>query len=193
MACTIFQAWGTETFMETFSNATWYQGTADAVRKNMIHFMNHEWDYLLILHGRVLAVRGEKLSARTPDERVEAHEEPLLAGADQADAIPGAGRQLLGVFHKLIPVRRGLGGIQADLLVVGHVDEHPHGVHEIGEAVDLALVLADLEGGLIVQGEELLAALLLDERVEGHEVATLREHGNGPMLEVRDIRRRLGL
>jgi len=30
---------------------SWYQGTADAVRKNMIHFMNHEWDYLLILSG----------------------------------------------------------------------------------------------------------------------------------------------
>src|SRR3979411_3060157 len=36
---------------QTLSDATWYQGTADAVRKNMIHFMNHDWDYLLILSG----------------------------------------------------------------------------------------------------------------------------------------------
>jgi glucose-1-phosphate adenylyltransferase len=36
---------------QTFSDASWYQGTADAVRKNMIHFMNHDWDYLLILSG----------------------------------------------------------------------------------------------------------------------------------------------
>ena len=36
---------------QTFADASWYQGTADAVRKNMIHFMNHEWDYLLILSG----------------------------------------------------------------------------------------------------------------------------------------------
>jgi len=33
------------------ADTSWYQGTADAVRKNMIHFMNHEWDYLLILSG----------------------------------------------------------------------------------------------------------------------------------------------
>src|ERR1700744_6210415 len=36
---------------QTFSDNSWYQGTADAVRKNMIHFMNHDWDYLLILSG----------------------------------------------------------------------------------------------------------------------------------------------
>jgi glucose-1-phosphate adenylyltransferase len=35
----------------TSSDTTWYQGTADAVRKNIIHFLNHEWDYLLILSG----------------------------------------------------------------------------------------------------------------------------------------------
>jgi glucose-1-phosphate adenylyltransferase len=35
----------------TSADTSWYQGTADAVRKNMIHFMNHEWDYLLILSG----------------------------------------------------------------------------------------------------------------------------------------------
>ena len=36
---------------QTFSDTSWYQGTADAVRKNMIHFRNHDWDYLLILSG----------------------------------------------------------------------------------------------------------------------------------------------
>jgi glucose-1-phosphate adenylyltransferase len=36
---------------QTYSDTSWYQGTADAVRKNIIHFMNHEWDYLLILSG----------------------------------------------------------------------------------------------------------------------------------------------
>jgi glucose-1-phosphate adenylyltransferase len=35
----------------TFTDTSWYQGTADAVRKNMIHFMNYEWDFLLILSG----------------------------------------------------------------------------------------------------------------------------------------------
>jgi glucose-1-phosphate adenylyltransferase len=36
---------------QTYADTSWYQGTADAVRKNMTHFMNHEWDYLLILSG----------------------------------------------------------------------------------------------------------------------------------------------
>jgi glucose-1-phosphate adenylyltransferase len=36
---------------QTYTDASWYQGTADAVRKNLTHFMNHEWDYLLILSG----------------------------------------------------------------------------------------------------------------------------------------------
>ena len=36
---------------QTYADTSWYQGTADAVRKNLVHFMNHEWDYLLILSG----------------------------------------------------------------------------------------------------------------------------------------------
>src|SRR5512142_3157745 len=36
---------------QTYADTSWYQGTADAVRKNMAHFLNHEWDYLLILSG----------------------------------------------------------------------------------------------------------------------------------------------
>ncbi len=36
---------------QTFADTSWYQGTADAVRKNMTHFLNHDWDYLLILSG----------------------------------------------------------------------------------------------------------------------------------------------
>ena len=36
---------------QTSTNTSWYQGTADAVRKNLIHFLNHNFDYLLILSG----------------------------------------------------------------------------------------------------------------------------------------------
>lgn len=39
---------------QTFTDTSWYQGTADAVRKNLIHFMNHDWDHLLILSGDAL-------------------------------------------------------------------------------------------------------------------------------------------
>jgi len=36
---------------QTPKSGTWFQGTADAVRKCMKHFMNHDFDYALILSG----------------------------------------------------------------------------------------------------------------------------------------------
>jgi glucose-1-phosphate adenylyltransferase len=36
---------------QTLNNNSWYEGTADAVRKNLTHFLNHDFDYLLILSG----------------------------------------------------------------------------------------------------------------------------------------------
>lgn len=36
---------------QTYADTSWYQGTADAVRKNLTHFLNHDFDYLLILSG----------------------------------------------------------------------------------------------------------------------------------------------
>ena len=39
---------------QTLTNTSWYEGTADAVRKNLIHFLNHDFDYLVILSGDLL-------------------------------------------------------------------------------------------------------------------------------------------
>src|ERR1044071_5300397 len=36
---------------QTPTDTSWYQGTADAVRKNLIHFQNNPFDYMLILSG----------------------------------------------------------------------------------------------------------------------------------------------
>jgi glucose-1-phosphate adenylyltransferase len=36
---------------QTEKNANWYQGTADAVRRNFVHFRTYPHDYLLILSG----------------------------------------------------------------------------------------------------------------------------------------------
>jgi glucose-1-phosphate adenylyltransferase len=36
---------------QTPDNPTWFQGTADAVRQCMDHFLNHDFDYVLILSG----------------------------------------------------------------------------------------------------------------------------------------------
>lgn len=36
---------------QTFADQSWYQGTADAVRKNIAHFLNNDFEYLVILSG----------------------------------------------------------------------------------------------------------------------------------------------
>jgi glucose-1-phosphate adenylyltransferase len=36
---------------QTYADTSWYQGTADAVRKNLVHFLNHNFDFALILSG----------------------------------------------------------------------------------------------------------------------------------------------
>jgi glucose-1-phosphate adenylyltransferase len=36
---------------QTFTNTSWYEGSADAARKNLLYFLNHDFDYLLILSG----------------------------------------------------------------------------------------------------------------------------------------------
>jgi glucose-1-phosphate adenylyltransferase len=36
---------------QTLTDTSWYQGTADAVRKNLTHLLNHDWEYIVILSG----------------------------------------------------------------------------------------------------------------------------------------------
>jgi glucose-1-phosphate adenylyltransferase len=36
---------------QTYGDTSWYQGTADAVRKNLNHLLNHDFEYCLILSG----------------------------------------------------------------------------------------------------------------------------------------------
>ena len=36
---------------QTIGNSNWFQGTADAVRQSMHHFLNHDFKYVLILSG----------------------------------------------------------------------------------------------------------------------------------------------
>lgn len=36
---------------QTLTDTSWYQGTADAVRKNLLHLLTHDFEHLLILSG----------------------------------------------------------------------------------------------------------------------------------------------
>jgi len=67
---------------QTFTNTSWYEGTADAVRKNLVHFLNHDFDYLLILSG-------DQLYRMDFQEVVEQHRE---TGADITIATLPVGR-----------------------------------------------------------------------------------------------------
>ena len=51
---------------QTPNNGTWFQGTADAVRQCMPHFLSHEFDYALILSG-------DQLYQMDFNEMIEAH------------------------------------------------------------------------------------------------------------------------
>lgn len=53
---------------QTPSNATWYQGTADAVRQSLHHLASHEFEYILILSG-------DQLYQMDFEEMIKNHEE----------------------------------------------------------------------------------------------------------------------
>ncbi|WNM17843.1 glucose-1-phosphate adenylyltransferase [Flavobacterium capsici] len=52
---------------QTPENPTWFQGTADAVRQCMTHFLNHEFEYALILSG-------DQLYHMDFNEMIDAHQ-----------------------------------------------------------------------------------------------------------------------
>ena len=77
---------------QTLTDASWYEGTADAVRKNLIHFLDHDFDYLLILSG-------DQLYRMDFHQAVEQHAE---TGADLTIATIPVGRneaQALGIMQ----------------------------------------------------------------------------------------------
>lgn len=57
---------------QTPTSDTWYQGTADAVRKNRIHFRNQEFEYALILSGdQLYRMDFRKVLARHIENKAE--------------------------------------------------------------------------------------------------------------------------
>src|SRR6202167_6032434 len=68
---------------QTFTNTSWYEGTADAVLKNLMHFLDHDFDYLVILSG-------DQLYRMDFREMVEQHAE---SGAEITLATIPVGRE----------------------------------------------------------------------------------------------------
>ena len=77
---------------QTESGNDWYQGTADAVRQNLVHFDDFDFDYLLILSGdQLYRMEFEKLIA----EHIESGSEVTIA----AKAMPTSQVEGLGLMR----------------------------------------------------------------------------------------------
>lgn len=77
---------------QTEKGENWYQGTADAVRQNMHHFSNFDFDYLLILSG-------DQLYRMDFNELIQQH---IVSGAQvtiAAKALPTSQVEGLGLMR----------------------------------------------------------------------------------------------
>ena len=77
---------------QTPSDTTWYQGTADAVRKNLMHFRNTNFDYALILSG-------DQLYRMDFRKIIEAHEESSADLTIATIPVPAKEASALGIMH----------------------------------------------------------------------------------------------
>ncbi|HTH48476.1 MAG TPA: sugar phosphate nucleotidyltransferase, partial [Candidatus Limnocylindria bacterium] len=77
---------------QSFSNSSWYQGTADAVRKNLMHFRNTNFDYALILSG-------DQLYRMDFRKIIEAHEESSADLTVATIPVPAKEASSLGIMH----------------------------------------------------------------------------------------------
>ena len=77
---------------QTSEDANWYQGTADAVRQNLHHFGNFEYDYLLILSG-------DQLYRISFNELIAQHIETGAEATIAAKAMPVSQVEGLGLMR----------------------------------------------------------------------------------------------
>jgi len=73
---------------QTFTDMSWYQGTADAVRKNLLHFLNHDFDYLLILSGdQLYRMDFRQIIAQHADSGADITIATIPVSRDQAESL----------------------------------------------------------------------------------------------------------
>jgi glucose-1-phosphate adenylyltransferase len=137
---------------QSHTDTSWYQGTADAVRKNLIHFRNADFDYALILSGDQLY--------RMDFRKVLAQH--VAAGADLTISTLPVGRQAaqsLGIMQSDAGrriVRFEEKPKQDDLLDALRLDRASYG--ELGIQGDQELFLGSM--GIYLFNREILFELL---------------------------------
>jgi len=77
---------------QTFGDTSWYQGTADAVRKNLNHLLNHDFEYCLILSGDQLYRMDFR---RIITQHVDTYADVTIATLP----VPAADAQSLGIME----------------------------------------------------------------------------------------------
>lgn len=85
---------------QTHTDTSWYQGTADAVRKNLVHFRNADFDYALILSGDQLYRMDYR---RLLEQHVESNADLTVSTIPVTrDAAPGLGIMQVDAERRII-------------------------------------------------------------------------------------------
>ena len=137
---------------QTHTDTSWYQGTADAVRKNLIHFRNADFDYALILSGdQLYRMDFRKMLAQhvAASADLTISTLPVVRKAAQSLGImqSDAGRRIVRFEEK---------PKQDDLLDTLRLDRATYG--ELGIQEDQDLFLASM--GIYLFNREILFELL---------------------------------
>jgi glucose-1-phosphate adenylyltransferase len=137
---------------QTPTSTSWYQGTADAVRKNLSHLLNHDWEYLLILSGDQLYRMDFR---RIIAQHVETYADLTIA------TIPVArdAAQSLGILE-INPERRITRFVEKpkDPAVLDTLRVSPESFGELGIEGDQEFFLASM--GIYVFNRDLVARAL---------------------------------
>jgi glucose-1-phosphate adenylyltransferase len=73
---------------QTHTDTSWYQGTADAVRKNLVHFRTADFDYALILSGdQLYRMDFRKILEQHIDSKADLTIATLLVTRDAAQSL----------------------------------------------------------------------------------------------------------
>src|SRR5919109_3198582 len=73
---------------QTLTDTSWYQGTADAVRKNLQHFLNHDFEFLLILSGdQLYRMDCRQIIAQHIESNADVTVASIPVGADAAGSL----------------------------------------------------------------------------------------------------------
>ena len=137
---------------QTLSDSSWYQGTADAVRQHLAHFLNHRFDYFLILSGDQLYNINFR---EVITQHVESKAELTVATIPvQRESVPGFGIMKISDDNRITefvekPKEKGV----IDSLRMPTVTKE-----QIGAAVNDDLYLASM--GIYVFNRDVLVELL---------------------------------